>query len=176
LKATARGAGLDDSWQFAGACDDPGRIRGTCIGHRVTVEAPPELVWDFVADFAGWSSWNPLYTSTTGSAEEGETVRFAVQLEGMKPQKAKAQVIRVVPNELLEYGGSGLGGLLKTYRYVEIEELSPTRCRVVNGGIMGGPLGRLMARMIGAKVATGLKDMNAALKTMAERKWRGRPG
>lgn len=168
--------GAETAWAFAGPCDDPGRIKGRCVGHGITIEAPPELVWDFVADFAGWSSWNPLYRDTEGRAEEGETVRFAVQLAGMKPQKAKAQVTAVRQHELLEYGMSNLGGLIKAFRYVEIEELSPTRCRVVNGEIMGGPLGLLVARAVGAKVAAGLKDMNEALKAVSERKWRGRPG
>lgn len=165
----------DDSWDFSGACEEPGRIKGPCVGHRITIEAPPELVWDFIADFEGWKGWNPLYQNTSGHAEEGEQIRFVVHLAGMKPQKAKAQVSRVRQNELLEYGISGLGGLLKTMRFVEIHELSPTRCRVVNGEIMGGPLGRLVSRSLGKKVSQGLKGMNEALKFVAERKWRERP-
>ena len=165
-----------DAWQFAGACDEPGRIKGHCVGHRVTIEAPPELVWDFVADFEGWKTWNPLYCDTSGSAEEGETLRFKVQLAGMKPQKGTAMVHAVRQDELLEYRVASMARLVKTFRFVEVEELSPTRCRVSNGEIIGGPLGPLVARAVGDKVAQGLRGMNQALKKVAERKWRGRPG
>ncbi|MBB4857505.1 hypothetical protein HNO88_000812 [Novosphingobium chloroacetimidivorans] len=169
-------AGDDDAWQFSGACDDPGRLRGRCIGHRVTIEAPPELVWDFVADFQGWSSWNPLYGDTIGLAEEGQPLRFTARLAGMKPRKGRAVVRKVETDTTLEYAISGLGGLAKVYRYVEIEELSPIRCRVVNGEIMGGPLGGALYRAFAAKAGEGLEAMNEALKHVAERKWRGRPG
>lgn len=164
-----------DAEQFSGACDDPGRLRGRCVGHRITIEAPPELVWDFVADFQGWSSWNPLYGDTAGTAEVGEPLRFTVHLAGMKPQRGKAVVRKVEADTLLEYAVSSLGGLVKAFRYVEIEELSPVRCRVVNGEIMGGLLGGLVYRAVRAKVGEGLKAMNEALQRVAERKWRGRP-
>jgi hypothetical protein len=67
-----------------------------------------------------------------------------------------------------------MAGLIQALRFIELEELSPTRCRVANGEIMGGPAGRLVSRMVGEKVTQGLMDMNAALKAVSERKWRGR--
>jgi hypothetical protein len=90
--------------------------------------------------------------------------------------KFQRKIVKVRQNELLEYTLSNLAGLLKVFRYVEVEELSPTRCRVVNGEIMGGPLGGLVSRRLGEGVAQALKGMNEALKQVAERKWRGRPG
>lgn len=164
----------EDTWQFAGACDAPGRIRGRCVGHRVTIEAPPELVWDFVADFEGWTSWNPFYSATSGTAEEGGALRFTAHLAGMKPQRCKGRVLSVRQDELFEYEVRKMAGLIQALRFVELEELSPTRCRVANGEIMGGPAGRLVSRMVGEKVTQGLMDMNAALKAVSERKWRGR--
>lgn len=176
LGAVARAVPGEDAWQFAGMCDEPGRIKGRCVGHRITIEAPPELVWDFVADFAGWSSWSRLYAQTHGRAEEGETLRFTAHFAGLKPRQGRAQVCKVVEYELLEYAENCLAGLLRSYRYIEIEELSPTRCRVVNGEIVGGLLAPLVPRAIGAKIAAGLQRMNEALKDVSERKWQGRPG
>lgn len=158
-------------------CEDvAGRPRGPCLGHRIEISAPPELVWDFIADFEGWQGWNPLYVESRGRAEPGGTVRFKVRLEGMKPQESTARILVVETNERLEYAMSGLGGLLKTHRFVEIEELSPTACAVTNGEIMGGPLGGLVSRALGDKVGKGLTAMNEALRQVAERKWRARAG
>lgn len=151
-----------------------GRPRGRCIGHRIEIAAPPELVWDFVADFEGWQDWNPLYVESRGRAEPGSTVRFKVKLEGMKPQGGSAKVLLLEAGERLEYAMSGLGGLLKTHRFVDIEELSPTTCAVTNGEIMAGPLGGAVSRALGEKVGKGLEVMNEALRRVAERKWRAR--
>ncbi|MDE8650245.1 SRPBCC domain-containing protein [Novosphingobium album (ex Liu et al. 2023)] len=164
-----------DDDDFAGAGAAPGRIKGRCVGHRVTIEAPPELVWDFIADFEGWGSWNPLYTQTAGAAEPGATIRFTVAVPGLKPHKGSAEVYAVRQNELLEYGVSSLGGMLKALRFVELDEISPTRCAVANAEIMGGPVGLLLSRTVGERVRQGLEAMNLALKAVAERKWRGRP-
>lgn len=163
------------TWDLPSDPDEPGRIRGRCVGHRIEIDAPPELVWDFIVDFEGWDSWNPLYIATSGWADPGQMLRFTVSLDGLKPQKGKARVKTVRANELFEYGISSFGGLLKVHRFIEVEEVSPTRCAVVNGEIMGGPLGALLSRSLGDKVGKGLQGMNKALRKVAERKWNGRP-
>lgn len=151
----------------------PGRMNGHCVGHRIEIDAPPELVWDFVADFEGWPDWNPLYVETSGRAEPGERIRFVVQLEGLKPQKAQARMVTIRSPELLEYRTANLGGLVKAFRFVEVEELTPTRCAVINGEILGGPLGSFVHRTVGTKVGKGLEAMNRALRRIAELKWNG---
>ena len=142
---------------------------------RIEIDAPPELVWDFVADFEGWGAWNPLYVRTSGRAEPGERIHFAVQLEGLKPSKGSATVVTVNPSGVLEYEMINLGGLLKVRRHIAVEEISPTRCTVINSEVMSGPLSALVYRAVGRKVAKGFEAMNEALRQMAERKWAGRP-
>jgi hypothetical protein len=149
------------------------RSKGHRLQHGVTIEAPPELVWDFVSDFAGWSSWNPLYRKTRGDAVEGGTIGFAIELKGMRLRKARARVTRVRPNALLKFNISRLAGLLKVDHFVEIEELSPTRCRVTTGEVLAGPLAGMAMRTLASRLATGREAMNMALKDVAERKWRG---
>lgn len=152
-----------------------GRMGGPCLGHRIEIEAPPELVWDFIADFEGWDGWNPLYIETAGRAEPGSRISFVVKLEGLKPRKGAARIVTVRPNELLEYAIASFGGLLKIFRFIEIEEISPTRCAVTNGEIMSGPMGPILRRAIGSKAGIGLEAMNHALRKVAELKWSGRP-
>jgi len=165
----------DNPWAMPEGCDPPGRLQGICVGHRIEIDAPPELVWDFIADFQGWDAWNPLYIRTRGRAIEGEKLNFTVSLEGMKPRAGSAQVTCVRPGELLEYQVSTMAGLVKAQRFVAVEELSPTRCAVANGEIMAGPVGKLIARSVGSKVGKGLEGMNRALRQIAERKWSAQP-
>ncbi|MCJ2186610.1 SRPBCC domain-containing protein [Novosphingobium beihaiensis] len=146
---------------------------GRCTERRIEIGAPPELVWDFLADFEGWGAWNPLYIETNGRAEPGERIRFAVKLEGMKPGKGHGTIGTVKPNELLEYTMASFGGLMKIHRYIAVEEISPTRCTVINGEVMSGPMSVLVYRAVGEKVARGFEGMNEALRKVAEQKWMG---
>jgi hypothetical protein len=144
------------------------KARAGGVAPGIEIDAPAETVWKFVHDFASWGRWNPLYIATSGTAEVGNTITFTVAVPGLKPAKGSAQVVAVEPGQLLEYGMSNLGGLVRATRYIEITPLGPERCRVVNGEIMTGLIGALLARLIGPKVGEGLAAMNAELKRLAE--------
>jgi hypothetical protein len=144
------------------------RPAGRGVEHRIEIAAPAEAVWALVTDLPGWAAWNPLYVEGSGTVQVGQELRMLVAIEGMKPNRAVARVVTARPPDLLEYGMSNLGGLLRAFRYVQIERLGPDRCAVANGEIMSGPAGLLVARLIGEKVRRGLQRMNEALKMRAE--------
>jgi hypothetical protein len=138
------------------------------VEHRIEIAAPAAKVWRVVADLDRWGSWNPLYIEASGQLLVGQPFVMTIALEGMKPQKARAQIVTVEAEAKLEYAISSLGGLVKAFRYVEIEALDPGSCAVRNGEIMTGPLGRVLARIVGEKVRSGLEGMNEALKAKVE--------
>lgn len=150
----------------------PGRPEGTCVGGYIEIEAPPEIVWSIIVDLERWGAWNPLYTRMAGEPRQGAPLDMTVAVPGMKPMDTKATVFTVRPGECLEYGLSKLGGLLKAFRFVEVQEITPERCGVANGETMSGPVGRLVSRLGGPRVGQGLRMMNEKLKELAERKWR----
>ena len=61
-----------------------------------------------------------------------------------------------------------MNGLVKTIRYIEIEQLAEASCIVSNGEIIGGLLGRTLVRQAGANIRRGFMAMNEALKAEAE--------
>jgi len=138
------------------------------VEHRIEIAAPAATVWRVIADLDGWGSWNPLYVQASGRPVVGQAFAMTIALEGMKPQKARATIVTVEPEALLEYAIANLGGLVKAFRYVEIEPLDPGSCAVRNGEIMTGLLGGLLGRALGEKVRKGLQGMNEALKVRAE--------
>lgn len=154
----------------------PGRPKGRCSGGYIEIDAPPEMVWSIIADLDGWSAWNPLYTRMDGEMREGAKIDMIVSIPGMKPMDTTATVFSVRPRECFEYGLSNMGGLLRAFRFVEIEVIAPMRCGVANGETMSGPVGWLLARIAGAKVGQGLRAMNDRLKQLAEEKWRSGGG
>jgi hypothetical protein len=144
------------------------RPRGTALEDRVTIEAPAEAIWALIRDVDDWSRWNPLYASASGPLIVGRTLDIAIALPGMKPQPARPTVTAAVPNERMHYLTVAMGGLVKAHRYVEIEPAGQGRSSVLNGEIMGGLVGPLLAAAVGARVRDGMRQMNAALKEQAE--------
>lgn len=144
----------------------PRRPVGPTAAHTIEIAADAGAVWAILVDFAGWGAWNPLYVRTDGRLEPGTSLAFTVAVPGLKPMAGKAVVYRVEQPRLIEYGVPG--ALLKAFRYIDITQTAPDRCTVANGEIMTGPLGRIVARFLGPKVAVGLQAMNEALKAKAE--------
>ncbi len=161
-----------DEERFLAAAGKPGRPKGRSFGGYVEIDAPADFVWSIAGDWQGWSAWNPLYTSTSGEPRVGNEIEFTVALPGMKPSRGKATVFTYRPDGVLEYGLTNMAGLLRAFRFVEIEVLGPARCGVANGEIMSGPLGALVGMAAGPKVGEGLRAMNAKLKEIAEARWR----
>jgi hypothetical protein len=154
-----------------GGAPAPAGPKGVRVEHRVGIQAPAEVIWELVYDIATWTTWNPLYVAASGVIRIGETLDLTIALPGMKPQKAKATVLEWVPNEQLHYQTTGLGGLVRGTRYVEIEQLAEESCIVSNGEIMGGLLGPTLAHSIGPKVFRAIRAMDEALKEQAEARW-----
>jgi hypothetical protein len=138
------------------------------VGHRIEIAAPAAQVWAVLADLDHWGTWNPLYIEASGKPVVGAPFAMTIALEEMKPQKARATIVTVRPEACLEYAIANLGGLVKAFRYIDLRALGPERCEVVNGEIMTGLLGSLLARAVGEKVRKGLQAMNEALKAKME--------
>lgn len=138
------------------------------VGHRIEIAAPAAAVWAVIADLDHWGTWNPLYIKASGKPVVGTLLDMTIQLEGMKPQQARAKVVTVQPGVCLEYGIANLGGLVKAFRYIDITPLGPDRCEVSNGEIMSGLLGNVLVGVVGGKVRKGLTAMNQALKAKVE--------
>lgn len=144
------------------------RPPGLVVEDRIEIAASPEAVWAVLAAVNGWSRWNPLYAQAEGALIVGERIDLTIVLDGMKPQRASPMVQAVEPAALLQYQTSNLGGLIRATRYVVLTPLAGLGTAVLNGEAMGGPIGRLLARPIGAKVQAGLAAMNLALKNLSE--------
>ena len=157
-----------------GGAPAPAGPKGVRIEHRIGVQTPAEVIWDLVHDVAGWGRWNPLYPEAGGDLRIGGGLTMTLALPGMKPQAERAVVLDWVPNEQLHFRVTGLGGLLRETRYVEIEQLAPESCIVSTGVIVGGLLGTSVARQIGGRIHKGVRLMNEALKEQAEARWRER--
>lgn len=149
---------------------------GFRIEHRIGVQAPPEVVWEIVHDLSRWSEWNPTYPQAEGQVRIGETLTVTLALPGQAQQVLKPRVLDWVPNEQLHWQLSMLAGMIRTTRYIEINQLAEASCIVDNGELFGGLMGPSLGRRLGRSVRRGFEAMNEALKERAEAMWQGRKG
>ncbi|MEP6968146.1 MAG: SRPBCC domain-containing protein [Pseudomonadota bacterium] len=142
------------------------------IEHRLGIQAPPEAIWALVADIAGWGDWNPLYPKAEGVMRIGAPLSLTVALPGKAPRAIRPVVVDWVPNEQLLWRLSMLGGLIKSTRYMEIEQLTETGCIFSNGEMFEGLLGPTVARRVRGPIRAGFAAMGEAVKAKAEARWR----
>jgi len=144
---------------------------GLRIEDRIGVRAPPEVIWEIVADLGRWSEWNPTYPAASGEIRIGETLALTLVLPGQKPQELRPKVLDWTPNEQLHWRLSLLGGAIKTLRYIEIDRLAEASCVVDNGELFSGLMGPSLGRRMSGAVRRGFRAMNEALKARAEARW-----
>lgn len=144
---------------------------GIPIEHRVGIQAPAEFIWAVIHDLASWESWNPTYTKARGDIRIGGALEMTLELPGQAPQQIRPVVLDWVPNEQLHWKLTMLGGLVKTTRYIEIEQLAEASCIVSNGEFFAGLMGPTVVRRAGGSVRRGFVAMNEALKARAEAQW-----
>lgn len=152
-----------------------GGASGRKIEHRIGVQAPAAVVWDVIADLDAWSQWNPLYTQAKGKVAMGGTLTLTVELPDEPPEVIRPVVMDWTPNSLLHWKLSLAGGLVRTVRYLEIDELAEESCIFANGELINGLLAGYVAKRMGRKMYRGFEAMGLALKDRAEARWRA-PG
>jgi hypothetical protein len=144
------------------------------IEHRIGVQTPPEVIWEMIADIAGWPAWNPLYPKASGQLAFGAQLELEVAIPGEKPRRIRATVTDWTPNEQIIWKVSMFGGLLTTTRYIEIEKLSEEGCIFSNGEFFEGPLIRLLGRRQRKAIREGFARFGEAVRERAEAAWRSK--
>ena len=136
------------------------------VEHRIGVAAPPEAIWDVLADLSGWTAWNPLYPRAEGRLLIDAKLSLDQQLQGEPASRIEAQVIDWVPNSQIHWRETGF--LRTATRYMEIEKLTEEGCIFSNGVLVEGPLARYATRRAKARLRAGFTAMGEALKARVE--------
>ena len=132
------------------------------------MRAAPETIWAQIADIGAWAAWNPLYPRAGGALRIGERLSLDVALPGQAVRAIRPTVVDWIPNEQVIWRLSTLGGLVKSIRYIEIDQLGETSCILSNGEIFDGLLGPNLAQRLRGPLRAGFTAMGEALKARAE--------
>ena len=138
------------------------------IEHRIGIPAPAEAIWEVLSDISSWSSWNPLYTRANGALRIGAVLDLEVAAPGQAKRDIHPVIADWVPNDQIHWNLRMFGGLVKTIRYLEIEQLTETGCIFTNGELFDGVLGPSIAKRMRPALRAGFAAMGEALKARVE--------
>ncbi|MFN3856731.1 MAG: SRPBCC family protein [Caulobacter sp.] len=146
------------------------------IEHRIGIAAPKDVIWESLHDLSSWADWNPLYPRAEGVIRIGNTLDVDLALPGRPVQTIQPVILDWAPEDHIHWRLSVARGMVKSVRFLEIEELSAAGCVFSNGEIFSGMLSRIVIPGIGRSIQKGFTDMGEALKARAEAHWQARRG
>jgi hypothetical protein len=129
---------------------------------QIEINAPIDVVWQHLTDFASYPEWNPYILSAEGELKQDSLVRFKVA--GI-PGALSAPIVSLVENrDLIWEARSPLPGMKP--RYIRrLEEIDATRTRFINREEFTGwavplmsPMMNLMSKPLFPKTCAALKQ------------------
>ncbi|WP_255196686.1 SRPBCC domain-containing protein [Halorarius litoreus] len=134
----------------------------------IDIDAPPEVVWRVLTDFASYPEWND-YTRIEGEAVEGTTLRVSPGPEAGRSPTFTPEVRRTVPNRELRWlGHLFVRGLFDGEHRFEIDPLDDGGTRFVQSEQFSGVLVRPILWLVGGDTEANFEGVNRALKARAE--------
>jgi hypothetical protein len=114
------------------------------------IEAPTEIVWDVVTDFARYGEWNPFITALAGELHPGARLRATFSLAGRRPRTFTPTLTAVEPGRRLAWRGClAVAGLFDAEHMFALEPRD-TRTRFVHRETFRGMLVPFVRRTLAA--------------------------
>ena len=131
------------------------------------IEAPKDVVWSVIADFAAYAEWNPFVVACSSELRVGAPMAMTVRL-GDRQREQVEFVSRVVEGELFEYRMKPVGPLLHSYRQHEVASQADGRTLYRSTFELNGWLAPLVGAMLSGPLHDGFKGMTDSLVSRSE--------
>jgi len=134
------------------------------IRSEIDIEAPPEAVWDQLADLGDYEEWNPFITRAVGSADAGQRLSMRMQPPGSRAVTIHPRVTTAAKGSTFEWlGHLGVPGISDGRHRFELSP-TPTGTHLVQRESFRGVLVRPLRRSLDTGTLAGFEAMNAALR------------
>ncbi|MFT6320305.1 MAG: hypothetical protein ACJAT4_001228 [Granulosicoccus sp.] len=137
------------------------------IQTEIIINASVEKVWQVLTDFENYPNWNTFIVSIEGELKEGGRLKNKIMLNG-KENNFTPKILKVIPNQHLEWLGGDPLGIFKGQHYFKLEAISSTQTKLIHGENFSGLLRGIIMRKIGTATQEGFIQMNKNLKKLAE--------
>jgi len=137
---------------------------------EIGIKASPDIVWKHLTTFENYKQWNPFIKNLSGELIVGSKLRATIQQPGKNPMDFRPTVLVAKKNKEFRWiGRLILPGLFDGEHYFIIEENSAGKVKFKQGEHFRGILALLMWGAVESGTTQGFKDMNNALKSLAEK-------
>lgn len=139
----------------------------------ITINAPAELVWDVIVDFARYGQWNEFCPSIKGQLRMGEPLEMEVDLgNGLQTQVESITCIDP-PHKIVWSMDNKPGDPVHADRVQEVTPIDARSCRYVTTDHFGGEMCGPMIEAMGKAVEDGFNLCAQNLKARAEALFQG---
>lgn len=128
--------------------------------HSVTIQAPPEKVWEIFSDVARWPEWTPTINSVERLDEGRIHLGARTRIRQPKLPVAIWEVTELVEGEYFAWVSRGPG--VKTtggHRVVSTPEGTVATATVIQEGPLGWLLGAILAKLTREYIATEVESL-----------------
>ncbi|WP_336364635.1 SRPBCC domain-containing protein [Halalkalicoccus salilacus] len=138
------------------------------IRTEIEIDAPPEAVWEVLADIDSYDEWNPHLPHVSGDLREGESIEITVDRIGERRQTMTVRVSTVEPVKRLQWIGTvGSKWVFEGRHTFDLYSLDEGRTRLINHERVSG---FLTPFVLSDEPQRDYDRMNHALKERAERR------
>jgi uncharacterized protein YndB with AHSA1/START domain len=135
---------------------------------EIIINAPAQVVWDVIVDFANYGLWNTFCPSMKGEPVVGSPVEMQVDM-GNGPQLQVEYVTKVEPIHAIVWSMENKpGDPIHADRLQRVTPIDDHSCRYWSIDDFSGELAGLMIEQMGKMVEKGFNDCAAGLKARAE--------
>ena len=131
------------------------------------IEAPKDVVWSVIADFAAYAEWNPFVVACSSELRVGAPMAMTVRL-GDRQREQVEFVSRVVEGELFEYRMKPVGPFLHSYRQHEVASQADGQTLYRSTFELNGWLAPLVGAILSGPLHDGFKGMTDSLVSRSE--------
>ncbi len=136
---------------------------------EITIDAPPDTVWQVLSDLDRYADWNPFITSAAGDLAVGKRLTNRLQPPGGKAMTFKPTITEIIPGQSLEWlGRLGIAGVFDGRHRFELTGTPDGGTRMVHSEHFSGVLVPFLRRSLDKQTKQGFEEMNASLKAQAE--------
>jgi uncharacterized protein YndB with AHSA1/START domain len=135
---------------------------------EIVINAPAQLVWEIILDFANYGLWNPFCPGMKGEAVVGSPLEMQVDL-GNGLQTQVEYVTKLEPFHTIVWSMENKpGDPIHADRTQRITAIDETSCRYWSVDEFSGEFAAPMIEQLGMQVEQGFNGCAAGLKARAE--------
>lgn len=141
----------------------------TQLSTTIDIDAPPDRVWDVLADFASYAEWNPFIVRADGTAEPGNRLHLRMQPVRGRAVTVTPLVVEADRARRLRWRGRlGARWIFDAEHEFVLQALDGGGTRLRQHEEIRGVLVPFLARSLERGTLPAFEAMNRALKDRAE--------